>query len=73
MRGTIQRIAEFPDRRGMATQVIWRGNEDDGFYTSHLVTSTGRHTEPGPLGAPTNRTFVMRTIAMAWSTRTSNT
>ncbi len=63
VRATIQRIAEFPDRRGMATQVIWRGNENDGFYTSHLVTSTGRHTEPGPLGPPTNRTFVMRTIA----------
>ena len=63
VRATIQRIAEFPDRRGMATQVIWSGNEDDGFYSSHLVTSAGRHTEPGPLGPPTGRSFVMRTIA----------
>jgi predicted ester cyclase len=63
VRATIQRIAEFPDRRGMATQVIWRGDENQGFYTSHLVTSTGRHTEPGPLGPPTGRPFVMRTIA----------
>ncbi len=63
VRATIQRISEFPDRRGMATQVIWRGDDKDGFYTSHLVTSAGRHTEPGPYGPPTGRNFVARTIA----------
>lgn len=60
---TIQRLATFPERRGMATQVIWNGNEDDGFYTSHLVTGTGRHTQAGPYGAPTGRTFTTRTVA----------
>jgi predicted ester cyclase len=63
VRGTVQRIVELPDRRGMATQVIWRGNDIDGFYTSHLVTGMGRHTEPGPMGKPTGRSFVARTIA----------
>ena len=63
MRETIQRIVELPDRRGMATQVIWRGNDVDGFYTSHLVTGSGRHTEYGMYGKPTGRTFVARTIA----------
>ncbi len=63
VRATIQRISEFPDRRGMATQVIWRGNDVDGFYTSHLVTSTGRHTEDGSWGPATGRSFVARTIA----------
>lgn len=53
----------LPERRGMATQVIWNGNEDDGFYTSHLVTGSGRHTQPGIYGPPTGRTFVARTIA----------
>ena len=42
VRDTIQRLVSFPERRGMATHVIWKGNEDDGFYTSHLVTGTGR-------------------------------
>ena len=60
---TIARLAEMPDRRGMATQVIWRGNDVDGFYTSHLVTGTGRHTEYGALGKPTGRKFVTRTVA----------
>jgi len=60
---TIQRMFMLPERRGMATQVIWRGNEDDGFYTSHLVTGSGRHTQPGVYGKPTGRSFVARTIA----------
>lgn len=60
---TIQRLATFPERRGMATQVIWRGNDVDGFYTSHLVTGSGRHTQDGPYGPPTGRSFNTRTVA----------
>ena len=63
VRETVMRCVELPDRRGMATQVIWRGNDVDGFYTSHLVTGTGRHTEHGQLGRPTYRPFAARTIA----------
>ena len=63
VRETIQRIVELPDRRGMATQVIWRGDDVSGFYTSHLVTGTGRHTEHGMYGKPTGRSFAARTIA----------
>jgi predicted ester cyclase len=60
---TIQRLVSLPERRGMATQVIWSGNDRDGFYTSHLVTGTGRHTQAGHYGPPTGRTFTSRTIA----------
>lgn len=60
---TIRRMFMLPERRGMATQVIWNGNDKDGFYTSHLVTGSGRHTQPGVYGKPTGRTFVARTIA----------
>lgn len=63
VRDTIQRLVSFPERRGMATQVVWRGDDVDGFYTSHLVTGSGRHTQPGPFGPPTGRSFVSRTIA----------
>lgn len=63
VRDTIQRLVSFPERRGMATQVIWNGNDKDGFYTSHLVTGSGRHTQFGHLGQPTGRPFVSRTIA----------
>jgi pimeloyl-ACP methyl ester carboxylesterase/predicted ester cyclase len=63
VRDTIQRLVSFPERRGMGTQVIWNGNDQEGFYTSHLVTGSGRHTQYGHLGQPTFKPFVSRTIA----------
>jgi predicted ester cyclase len=60
---TIARLAAFPERRGMATQVIWGGDDRTGFYTSHYVTGSGRHTQPGRYGPPTRRGFNTRTIA----------
>ena len=63
VRDTIQRLVTFPERRGMATHVIWNGNDVDGFYTSHYVTGSGRHTQDGPYGPPTRRPFTTRTVA----------
>ncbi|OHT20606.1 ester cyclase [Edaphosphingomonas haloaromaticamans] len=63
IRDTIQRLAEFPDRRGRAIQVIWNGNDVDGFYTSHMTNGGGRHTEYGMYGKPTGRSFMTRTVA----------
>lgn len=63
VRDTMERLVSLPERRGMATHVIWNGNDRDGFYTSHLVTGSGRHTQYGKYGAPTGRAFSSRTIA----------
>lgn len=63
VRSTIQRLVSLPERKGMATQVVWRGNDRDGFYTSHLVQGSGRHNQPGEFGPPTGRAFAARTIA----------
>ena len=63
VRDTIQRLVSLPERRGAATQVLWNGDDKQGFYTSHLVTGSGRHTQHGHYGPPTGRTFVSRTIA----------
>ena len=63
IRDTIQRLVEFPDRRGMAIQVIWRGDDVNGFYTSHMTHGQGRHTQYGSYGKPTGRTFITRTVA----------
>ncbi len=60
---TIARLAAFPERRGHATQVIWNGDDKAGFYTSHYVTGSGRHTQPGRYGPPTRRVFNTRTVA----------
>ncbi|PJE29139.1 Predicted ester cyclase [Pseudooceanicola antarcticus] len=63
VRDTIQRLVSLPERRGMATQVVWKGNDVDGFYTSHLVTGSGRHSQNGHYGPATGRPFVSRTVA----------
>ncbi|MDP1026963.1 alpha/beta fold hydrolase [Sphingomonas sp. KR1UV-12] len=63
IRDTIQRLVEFPDRRGLAQQVIWRGDDQEGFYTSHMTHGQGRHSQYGMYGKPTGRTFLTRTVA----------
>lgn len=60
--GTIQSINAFPDCRHYADDVIWAGNEDDGFVTSHRALNIGHHTGPWRWGPPTGRkldTWVM--------------
>ncbi|ORY27907.1 hypothetical protein BCR39DRAFT_536762 [Naematelia encephala] len=63
VRDTIQSLVTCPERRITATQVIWDGNDQEGFYTSHLVVNAGHHTQHGHLGPPTGRSFASRTIA----------
>lgn len=43
--------------------MIWTGNDVDGFYTSHLVTGAGRHSQDGLYGPATGRNFNTRTFA----------
>ena len=60
---TINYLAAFPDRKAYADDVIWSGNEDDGFHTSHRVTSIGHHTGFGSFAPPTGRRIFRRGIA----------
>src|ERR1043165_6576593 len=46
VRDTIQRLVSFPERRGMATQVIWDGNDKDVFYNSHPLAAGRRPARP---------------------------
>ncbi|MCA9907581.1 MAG: ester cyclase [Anaerolineae bacterium] len=52
---TVQAQAAFPDRRPIAHDVIWTGNDQDGYYTSHLVRSMGTNTGYTEYGPPTGR------------------
>lgn len=52
---TVQAQAAFPDRRPIAHDVIWAGNDQDGYYTSHLVRSLGTNTGYSDFGPPTGR------------------
>ncbi len=61
--GTLATLSEFPDRQLLGEDVIWSGNEDDGFLSSHRLVTSGTHTGYGAFGAPTGKRFTVRTIA----------
>ena len=60
---TIQAIHAFPDTRHYADDVIWAGNEDDGFATSHRAINVGRHLGPWRWGPPSGRKIQLWVIA----------
>ena len=60
---SINTLSAFPDRRIYADDVIWTGNDVDGFHTSHRSTSIGRNTGYSIYGPPTGRKVLTRAIA----------
>lgn len=61
--GTLATLAEFPDRELTGEDVIWSGNEEDGYLSSHRLLTMGTHTGGGNFGPPTGKRFVIRAIA----------
>ena len=60
---TVQSLAMFPDLRLFGDEVIWNGNDQDGFHSSHRYTWSGHHRGHGPYGPPTGRRIQRREIA----------
>jgi predicted ester cyclase len=60
---TIQSINAFPDARHYADDVIWAGNEDEGFATSHRAINVGHHLGPWRWGPATGRKINLWVIA----------
>ena len=46
-------LAAIPDRKVYAEDIIWTGNDKEGFISSHLVRSTGTNTGYSQWGPPT--------------------
>ncbi len=61
--GTLKTLAAFPDARLHGDEVIWSGNDQDGFHSSHRITWTARNTGYSQYGAPTNKRILRRGIA----------
>lgn len=56
-------LAMFPDIRLLADEMIWAGNEDVGFRTSHRLWDLGTQTGPSEFGDPTGQYTASWTIA----------
>lgn len=52
---TIQFINAFPDIRILADEIVWAGNDEVGFHTSHRAFITGTNTGDSQFGPPTGR------------------
>jgi predicted ester cyclase len=61
--GTIQSLAAFPDRRLYGDEVIWTGEDSNGYFTSHRLTHEGHNWGHSNYGPPTGRKVSYRAIA----------
>lgn len=66
---TMATLAEFPDRELLGEDVIWCDDPNggtatsDAFLSSHRLTCTATHSQPGMYGAPTGRRLTYRILA----------
>jgi len=60
---TMATLAEFPDRTLLGEDVIWCGDEDAGFLSSHRIFSTATHRHDGLYGKATGKRLAYRIIA----------
>ncbi|MGQ0603906.1 MAG: ester cyclase [Anaerolineales bacterium] len=60
---SLRTMAAFPDIRLFADDVIWSGNDEDGFHSSHRIGWVGHNTGYSLYGPPTGRRVVRYGIA----------
>lgn len=60
---TMATLAEFPDRTLLGEDVIWSGDEDQGFLSSHRIFSSATHLGHGAFGPATGKQLKFRIIA----------
>lgn len=60
---TVHTINAFPDIRLYADEIVWAGDEETGFFTSHRTVITGTNTGWSRFGPPTNRRINVWCIA----------
>ncbi len=60
---TWKTLEGWPDRTLDADNVVWSGNENDGYYSSHLITSQMTNTGPSEFGSATGKKARVRTVA----------
>jgi hypothetical protein len=63
VQNTLKTIAAFPDRSLIGKNVIWSENQDDSYYSSHLITSIMTNSGNSEFGPATNKTGSVITIA----------
>ncbi len=60
---TVHTINAFPDIRLYADEIVWAGDDEVGFHTSHRTVIMGHNTGYSRFGPPTGRKMVVWCIA----------
>jgi len=60
---TLAMMQSFPDRESRFVNVAWSGDDNQGYYTSHLGFSQMTNLGPTVFGAATGRRIAVRTVA----------
>jgi hypothetical protein len=63
VRGTLETLHQFPDRRLLCEDIVSAGDDERGFLSSHRIASTMTHRGDGAFGAATGRSVRVRTVA----------
>jgi len=64
IKNTLLTLAAFPDRSLIGENVVWRElGENNGYYSSHRITSIMTNKNPSEFGAATGKTGRVTTIA----------
>ena len=60
---TLRTLAGFPDRTLHADNIIWGGNDEDGYHTSHLICTKMTNLGPSEYGEATGKHAQIQVIA----------
>lgn len=60
---TLATINEFPDRELLGEDVIWSGDDEAGYLSSHRLLTKATHTRDGQFGPASGKRWVVRVIA----------
>jgi predicted ester cyclase len=63
LQNTLKTLGAFPDRTLHADNIIWGGNDQDGFHTSHLITTDMTNLGHSEFGDPTGAQAQIQVIA----------
>lgn len=60
---TLRTLSGFPDRTLHADNIVWGGNDEDGYHSSHLICTNMTNLGPSEFGPATGRQAQIQVIA----------
>ena len=60
---TLKTLAAFPDRTLHADNIVWGGNDEDGYHSSHLICTNMTNLGPSEFGEATGKRAQIQVIA----------